>query len=158
MNKLLFLSIILIFLFVSSSLTYEQQSLIGTLQQLFPDKPFESTLQQVEFNYFGHVISIENSNYYSFLEFFIRKGSHIIIFGLLAVSIYWLSPKWKFRYVTAFILTVCCACLDEFHQGITGGRTATVRDVVLNSFGAILFLLLIFVVTSQKNKASNTNR
>lgn len=156
MKKLLILVILLGGLFISSGQTYEQQSLIPSLQQWLPDKPLEASLSKLQIPYWGKVISIEERGYYHFIEFLIRKAAHFFIFGFLAVIIYSLLPKHAFRIVTASIITLLFAIADEYHQSLTGGRTPTSQDVMLDMAGAITFLVLlrILLLLKRQKKAS----
>jgi len=51
MKKPLVLLFLVIILFLSSGQTYEQQSLIPTLQEMLPDKPLEEQLAKLEIPY-----------------------------------------------------------------------------------------------------------
>ncbi|ARJ39713.1 antibiotic resistance protein VanZ [Sporosarcina ureae] len=150
MKKLLALLIlisILVGLSISSSQTYEQQSLVSTLQELLPGEPGKDTLSTWEFNYWNRTISIEERGYYHFVEFLIRKAAHFFTFGFLALVIYWLLPKSKGRILLAALFTFLLACADELHQYFTGGRTATMQDVYLDTAGAVTFLLLLAIIS-----------
>lgn len=138
---LLFVSL-LAGLWVSSSQTYDQQSLIPTLQKLLPSEPGKSLLSKLEFTYWGRQITVEDRGYYYFVEFLIRKAAHFVTFGFLALVIYWLLPVRSGRLLAAMLLTLIFACADELHQSITGGRTATIQDVYLDMAGAMSFLLV----------------
>ena len=148
MKKLLVLLIlitILVGLAISSSQTYEQQSLVSTLEELLPNEPGKTALSSLEFTYWNRTISIEERGYYHFVEFLIRKAAHFFTFGFLALVIYWLLPKVKGRIVLAAFFTFLLACIDELHQYFTGGRTATMQDVYLDTIGAVTFLLLLVI-------------
>src|SRR5690606_26413642 len=93
MKKLLIVLVLFIVLFISSSQTYEQQSLIPALEKYFPTMPFYSVLSTLKITYWGSVISIEERGYYLFIEFFLRKGAHVAIFGLIALAIANMLPK-----------------------------------------------------------------
>lgn len=142
MRKFLFLLAIIAVLFVSSGQTYEQQSIVPTLQTLLPDKPLENQLTKLHVPYWGTTISVEERGYYYFVEFLLRKSAHFFIFGLLALAVYYVLPKFRQRTAVAFMITVGFAMADEYHQSLTGGRTASVQDVILDASGAITFLLI----------------
>jgi VanZ family protein len=46
------------------------------------------------------------------------------------------------------------AIADEYHQSLTGGRTPTIHDVMLDSFGAALVLTMIWIF--KKYRKTNT--
>lgn len=152
MKKLLVLFILIGVLYISSGQTYEQQSLIPTLQERLPSKPLETTLSKLEVPYWGKTISVEERGYYAFVEFLLRKSAHFFIFGFLAIAIYSILPKHGFRLLTAALLTLLVAIGDEYHQSLTGGRTPTIYDVILDMAGAITFLILFRLVVALKPK------
>ena len=152
MKKLFVLIILIGTLFISSGQTYEEQSLIPTLQEWLPDKPLETTLSKLEVPYWGKTISVEERGYYHFVEFLLRKSAHFFIFGFIAVVIYSILPKHGFRMLSAAILTLLVAIGDEYRQSLTGGRTPTVQDVILDMAGAVTFLILLRIVLWIKPK------
>ncbi|GAJ98859.1 VanZ family protein [Geomicrobium sp. JCM 19055] len=75
---------VIILIFVSSTMSYEQQDIRSVLAQ-FPGSEFLETLfSPVAFTYGGRLISVDNLGLVTFIEFFIRKGMHVFVFGLLA--------------------------------------------------------------------------
>lgn len=153
MKKFLFLLLLLVFLFISSSQTYEQQSLTPTLQSLLKNKPLEDQLAKIEVPYGSKKVSMESKGYYGFIEFFLRKSAHFIIFGLVAVGIYSVLRNLRYRYVFALLSTLLLAALDEYHQHLTGGRTPSGKDVLLDMAGAFTFLTLLVAVQSAQKKS-----
>lgn len=75
------------------------------------------------------------------LNFAIRKLAHVTVFGLLVIFLYFVFTK--NRYLWAWICTTVYAATDEFHQSLVGGRTASIYDVMLDSFGAAVALLML---------------
>lgn len=138
MKKLLILLVLFTVLFVSSGQTYEEQTLIPTLEKYLPSEPFKGILSHLQIPYWGTYVSVEERGYYPFIEFLLRKGAHVLIFGMIALAVLNFLPKPKLWL--AFVLTVVIALMDEFHQSLTGGRTPTIQDVLLDAFGAFLFL------------------
>jgi len=152
MRKILLLLSILFVLFISSGQSYEQQSLIPTLQNWLPGKPFEFLLSKLQIPYWGITVSVEERGYYYFVEFLLRKAAHFFIFGFLALAIYAVLPKRLPRIRTAAFLTFLLAIADEYHQSLTGGRTQSIQDVLLDTAGAISALLLLQVYLFIRNK------
>ncbi len=72
-------------LFISSSMTYQQQTSVPFLEKYLSFKPFERQLSQISFTYAGQTISIATSGYYKFVEFFMRKAAHFFIYLALGV-------------------------------------------------------------------------
>ncbi|MBN1680378.1 MAG: VanZ family protein [Anaerolineae bacterium] len=76
-------------------------------------------------------------------EFVIKKGAHMIIYGLLAVVnmrallLHGLSLREAFPF--AILLAAAYAIADELHQSFIQGRFSSVRDVAFDVLGAVLF-------------------
>ena len=141
MKKYILFILILLVLFYSSAQTYEEQSMIPDLMRWLPGEPFKGFLSLFQIPYWGTIVSVEERGYHAFIEFLLRKGAHIAIFGALAFAAYIMFRRIRI----AFILTVVLAIADEYHQSLTGGRTPTIHDVLLDSFGAALALTLIWI-------------
>lgn len=150
-KKLIVLTGALIILAISSSMSYEQQTIIPTLREVLVDKPFEHQLSYLKIPYWGEIISVETRGYYHFVEFLIRKATHFVGFGCIALILYWLFPKkmhFKGQIIIACIFLL--ASIDEIRQGLTPGRTMTFQDVLLDTAGAAFFVGLITLFKKQK--------
>lgn len=148
-------------LFYSSSMTYKQQTSVPFLEKYVHGKPLYSGLKNIKFNYGGKVQSIENDGYYHFVEFFIRKGAHFGIYLVLGIclclALYTYFERNNFlRVLVPWLMTTGLAAFDEFHQGLTGGRTPSVTDVILDSAGAftgiIITIVILYFVYKHQNK------
>lgn len=150
-------------LFYSSSMTYKQQTSVPFLEKYLTGKPLNSVLKNISFNYGGKQQSIENDGYYHFVEFFVRKGAHFgtyLILGVcLCLALYlYFRKNYFLRIFIPWMTATGLAAFDEFHQGLTGGRTPSVVDVILDSAGAltgILILVLILYVMSRYKSKQN---
>lgn len=88
-NLYLFIGFLMMaILFYSSSQTYEQQSQLGLLSKLLKNEPFKEQLSSISFLYAGSEVSIAQSGYFSFIEFFIRKGAHFGTYFILGSSFF----------------------------------------------------------------------
>ncbi|SOB94097.1 VanZ like protein [Ureibacillus xyleni] len=151
MKKYVFLIIaVLIVLFLVSSMSYEQQTIVPTLQTLLKDEPFYHFLSQFEFTYWGRTISVETRGYYYFIEFLVRKGLHFVGYGCIGVLFYLLYRKFKLKLAILYALvsTFLIASLDEFRQTFVAGRTGVFQDVLLDTAGAITFVVLFKIIFS----------
>ena len=159
MRKYLAFSIVMFIitiLIISSSQTYDQQSLIPSLQKYLPNKPFESILFTVVSLLGKAHIFTGDTSYYYFIEYLLRKSAHFILFGLLATGIFFsLSPRLP-RFLLAIFITLLVACADETHQYFTGGRTPTFSDVLLDVSGALSFLVIIQLILVVRLKKKRT--
>lgn len=153
MKKIIPLLLLLVVVFLASGQTAEQQSMQDILKAWLPNKPLDSFLSLFQVPYWGILVSVEERGYYAFVEFLIRKGTHFIYFGIIALAIYIALPRFKYRKVTAVMITMLLAIADEFRQSLTSGRTASFQDVLLDTSGAIAALLFIsFIQWFKKRK------
>lgn len=146
MKKWLVLLLLLVILAISSSMSYEQQSIIPELEELLANKPFEAQLSVLQIPYWDTVVSVEERGYFEFVEFLIRKFTHFIGFGCIALGIYFAWGKRRFAAGVAIALTAVIAMLDEFRQSFTPGRTMNGQDVLVDTAGAIVFISLVLAV------------
>ncbi|MCK0470072.1 VanZ family protein [Halalkalibacter sp. APA_J-10(15)] len=80
------------------------------------------------------------------MNYFFRKGVHLASFGLLAIFFFLALDRIrrrKIRYYGAWILASGYGVIDEVHQSFLPDRTASVLDVLINSLGACLALMII---------------
>lgn len=150
MIKFVPVAIILTLIIISSSQPYDQTTLIPTLQQMLPNEPINEILSVIKIPYWGSIVSIEERGYYAFVEFLIRKGIHLITYGVLASSMLFITKK----YLTVIIFIIVIALMDEAYQSTIGGRTASGQDVLLDFLGASLSLLLIYLIRKGKSKSN----
>lgn len=145
-------------LFYSSSQTYEQQSSIPVLEKILKNEPFKEALSGVSFMYGDSPVSIKDSGYFKFVEFFIRKAAHFGTYFILGSSLFMaLIPRIKhlgLALLYAWLAATGYAALDEFHQMLTGGRSPMFEDVVLDSSGALFacFICIFFFWFSNRKK------
>lgn len=150
-------------LFISSSQTYKQQTTIPLMQRVLgnDNRPFYSVLQHIGFQYGNKYQSLKNDGYFNFLEFFIRKGAHFGTYFVLGVflclALYTYFARNIFlKIFTPWMMGTGLAAFDEFHQGLTGGRTPMVEDVILDSCGSLvailLTLLIIYLIIKHQKK------
>lgn len=140
MKKYIVLALLLLLLVIFSNTTYEQQSLIPLLQTVLASQPFYGFFSQFEFTYWGRTISVEQSGYFHFVEFLIRKGTHFSFFGLIGVVIFYVLRRFRFAPLFAIVAVFILGCLDEYRQSFSPDRTGTINDVYIDTIGAIVFV------------------
>lgn len=92
------------------------------------------------------------------LHTFVRKTAHFtayFVLGLLLVITIQASRKLK-RASISLIIAVIYAITDEFHQTFIPGRSGELRDVLIDSVGAltgIIFFLIITFIWNRKKAA-----
>lgn len=80
------------------------------------------------------------------IEGYVRKAAHMTEYAILAVLLYIWLGKWQFtirkRMLLAIAATALYAASDEFHQLFVAGRSGRLTDVLIDSAGAILGVLI----------------
>jgi VanZ family protein len=84
------------------------------------------------------------------MHFAIRKLAHITEFGVFSVTIFHgiRGPQsgWKLNWaVVTLLIAAAYAGLDEWHQSFVPLREPSVRDVLIDTTGALLAQLLVWV-------------
>ena len=96
------------------------------------------------------------------VNFIIRKTAHFLEYAILALLITILIITFDKKGISAIIsAVVICAVLaaaDEMHQGFVPGRNPAVKDVVIDSFGALAgsgtIILIYNICIKHKNGGS----
>jgi VanZ family protein len=147
-------------IFLFSSQPYEKQDLKGWLKQTMPEKSIKAHFSNTIINYGGHEVSIKKSGTAGFVEFFIRKGAHLLIYAVLGIlvcrllkALWGMQPLWLLSgtWVTCFLY----AGTDEFHQQFTFHRSPLLVDVFLDSIGALIgagICLAFFYIYSLRSR------
>lgn len=93
--------------------------------------------------------------YFDWAELLVKKGAHMIGYGLLALSLWWWFAREGLfvnaALVAAWSFSVLYASSDEFHQSFVAGRHASWVDVVIDAVGAAIFLTVLKASSQQKN-------
>ncbi|MEH7276104.1 VanZ family protein [Neobacillus vireti] len=86
------------------------------------------------------------------LNLLIRKSTHVIVFGILALILYKSFETYRWSYMFSWVITVLYAITDEWHQSFMPGRVAAYQDVLFDSFGAFVVLLVLFQIRNKREK------
>lgn len=90
------------------------------------------------------------------VETIIRKLAHCFEYALLAVciSFHFSIAQYKYcnRFLSAMIVTVLYATTDEIHQLFVPGRSGQLRDVFIDSIGALMGCLLFSYIFNKIKK------
>lgn len=84
------------------------------------------------------------------IHFYVRKLAHFTEYFLLAVTV--AIPLYVYRIrgiwliITGGILCVGFAALDELHQYFVSGRSCSVRDVIIDSCGSLIGILVVRIL------------
>ncbi|MEA2115337.1 MAG: VanZ family protein [Thermodesulfobacteriota bacterium] len=87
------------------------------------------------------------------------KGLHCMVYGVLALSALFAVPEYKYQASPFWVsLLVVLFCLlygisDEFHQSFIPGRFPSVLDLVADTIGAMIVVLVWFRMKKQGSRA-----
>jgi VanZ family protein len=87
------------------------------------------------------------------LNLLVRKTTHLTAFGILAFLLFKSLETTRFPYILAWGLTSLYAMTDEYHQSFMPGRMATFQDVLIDSFGALVVLSLVYFFGRKRKRA-----
>jgi VanZ family protein len=89
---------------------------------------------------------------------YIRKFAHFAEYAALAFFAFRAFSSssneflQKYRFFVSLILVFSIASLDEFNQSFLTSRTGSFWDVLLDTFGGLTILMILYFWTSEKNK------
>lgn len=116
--------------------SHSSSSLIAFLIGLLPEGFFNSDKE----------VLIQNASH------FVRKTAHFTIYAVLGISVFsmfkMLVEKIKPVY-TVIISTLFCllyAISDEIHQTFVPGRSGQISDVILDTSGALIGIIIAFLI------------
>lgn len=89
---------------------------------------------------------------YSRIEFITRKGAHFTLYFILGIlftiSIYILikSKKIHRACLLGLLLSVIYSITDEYHQLFISGRSGSIKDVFIDTIGAVSGIVIIGMI------------
>jgi len=107
-----------------------------------------------------HLFGRVSNACWALLHHDIRKTGHFLGYGtmgLLWLRAWWMSlPRAAFLLDAALALlgTAAVASLDEYHQSFLPNRTGIPSDVLLDCSGAVVLLLLYFLLRAFRSRKS----
>jgi len=100
---------------------------------------------------------VDNEKVIKKLNYPIRKLAHYSIYFLLGILIYNFiaNTTIKKKFLTSLLICLCYATLDEFHQLFISGRTGQIKDILIDTSGALTAILLLNYHDKIKFKRKN---
>lgn len=98
---------------------------------------------------------IEKINIFDFkidiktLNHIVRKLAHFSIYFILGILI--INAIRKSKYIS-LIICILYAITDEIHQSFVPGRGPSIKDVMIDSFGALIGILLFSYISNRFTK------
>lgn len=139
-------------IFGLSSQSHKDQDLRPWIKKEISDKTVKQYFSGTSFNYGTSKISLKTSGTSGFVEFFIRKFAHLFVYsvlGMLIARLFKALTRWRlgWNYLISVLICAAYAATDEFHQSFIQDRTARPADVVLDTIGAMLGILLYLSIS-----------
>ena len=87
---------------------------------------------------------------YEMLVVIVRKGAHMAEYAVLCMLAALHLTTWKLPYrklaISSVLFAAFYAATDEFHQLFVEGRSGEVKDVLIDSAGAVLGILAFTII------------
>jgi len=129
----------------------------------FSSQNTSSFLRPILERWFGHI----NDSSWELYHHYLRKSGHFVGYGLVALTFLraWLHTlrqrgpstliAWRLESsILAILSTAIVASCDEFHQTFIPSRTGNPTDVLLDSCGATVLCLLVWLLCWSKRPSS----
>lgn len=82
------------------------------------------------------------------ITFIVRKGAHFSLYAVLGLLIYLLLCEYAFMdrraILFSVVLSMLYACSDEFHQSLVEGRSGELRDILIDTAGALAGCIVVW--------------
>ncbi len=89
-------------------------------------------------------------------DYFVKKASHALGYGLLALSYLHFLKYNRKQYWLAWFMAVVYSATDEFHQSFIPGRNASIYDVIIfDNLGALIMLWMYFKFLRKDEEKAN---
>lgn len=108
------------------------------------------------------------SDYTPIIDFFLRKGAHILEYFLLYLALFWglLDRKFNelsihsFNYLNnkTFSIGFIATLLDEWHQTWVAGREGKPLDIVFDSIGFVLAYIILWAIWNYFRQINKSNQ
>ena len=100
--------------------------------------------------------SVANVSVYDTLHLVLRKLAHVLEYFILSALTYnylrFYNLKQNTLYILVFVFNLICSSLDELHQLLILDRDGRLVDVLIDSLGAIIFLIIIIIINRNATK------
>lgn len=148
-------------IFMLSAMSYQQQSIAKPLAGAIHRTQAGGFLSGVTIRYGSLTVDGAKDGPTDVLEFFVRKGAHVVEYMLLAAFVLLAirnTTQLGFRAAAALALVIAAAfaVTDEFHQLFAKDRGARPLDVLLDSGGACLGIAVYGLIAKRRRRSAGT--
>ncbi len=148
MNKL---KLIIIIIWMGIIFLFSNQPAVesGNLSNSFINK----TIVKVYEIFNGETDSKSREEIINKYSYFVRKGAHFTVYFILGLLCFtYFKDFTKYPIIYSLILCFVYACTDEFHQYFVNGRYCSFIDVLIDSSGTFISLIISRYIFANKHK------
>ena len=93
----------------------------------------------------------------------VRKTAHFSIYAMLGIwTINFIKTfenlKESKKIIISLLFCTLYAITDEFHQTLVSGRSGEIRDILIDSLGALTGMTLILLINNKQNNSKNKEK
>lgn len=109
---------------------------------------------------FESLDALKQEALYEQLQFIVRKTAHFTLYFILGIFSFasfatYNSPPLAIRSLVSFVICVLYSASDEVHQLYIPGRSGEIRDVLIDSSGSLLAVVILYFIARGILKKSN---
>ena len=102
-----------------------------------------------------YIVNCLNDSFHIIIpEIIIRKAAHMSEYAILTLTFIYGFHKNKFTLQKALLLSLSAtflyACSDEFHQLFIAGRSGQLVDVMIDTTGGMIAIILFYFIKKKK--------
>ncbi len=146
MKKIIYLILVILWM----SLIFYFSNMVSYKSDEKSDKVIDSTVIKVAEFFKKDLTDEQKYNIYRYSVYPVRKYAHVFeyfvlfILVFLYINCYEISLRNKLIY--SLIVCIVYACSDEVHQRFVPGRDGNVVDILVDSCGSFIGLLICYIV------------
>lgn len=90
-------------------------------------------------------------------SFVVRKAAHFTVYLILGMLVMSFLTEFDFKHILIVALLICCfySVSDEYHQTFVEGRSGEVRDVCIDTSGALLGIVGFYEIKKKRKRSCN---
>ena len=118
------------------------------------DEVIDSTVLKVSKFFKKDLTKEQENNIYRYSVYPVRKYAHVFEYFVLYVLVFLYLDCYKMslknKLISALVISILYACSDEVHQLFVEGRDGRFIDVIIDSFGSFIGLVLCYFLKKKK--------
>ena len=150
MRKVFYLIFILVWMGVIFCFSNQEADLSTRMSDGFIERTIGSVYKLFDSN-----VTIEKLNYIkSKYSYSVRKMAHFTIYLILGLFVFNFIKEYSIRNIILLSVVICFlyACSDEIHQSFVIGRSCEFKDVLIDTTGSFIGIMLFNIIYSLRKK------